>query len=130
MKNRLLMIDDDMDLAEEFITIFRANGFIVCHAGDGLTGKRELISDRYDILILDIRMPGCDGIEILEWIRDSGIKIEIIILSGMPSVQLWAEGNGKPEKADNAGLFELAFTVLDKPTHPDVLLRILKEIAE
>ena len=66
---RLLMIEDDARLAQMVTDYLGQSGFVVTHAGDGETGLERLPVVRPELVILDLMMPGIDGLEVCRRIR-------------------------------------------------------------
>jgi len=60
---RILLVEDDQDLAAFMSSVLRANGFDVTVAPDGKAGLEALEQRRYALIVLDLMMPGMDGIE-------------------------------------------------------------------
>ena len=79
MKGRVLVVDDDTALAEMLGIVLRGEGFDPVHCGDGeaaLTAFREV---RPDLVLLDVMLPGLDGIEVCRRIRgESGVPIVML----------------------------------------------------
>jgi two-component system response regulator MtrA len=79
MKGRVLVVDDDTALAEMLGIVLRGEGFEPVHCGDGeaaLTAFREV---RPDLVLLDVMLPGHDGIEVCRRIRaESGVPIVML----------------------------------------------------
>lgn len=65
LNNRILMIDDDREHCEELSNILTESGYVVSISHDGTAGKALAEKRDYDILLLDLRLPGASGIEIL-----------------------------------------------------------------
>ncbi|OGS45085.1 MAG: hypothetical protein A2539_05810 [Elusimicrobia bacterium RIFOXYD2_FULL_34_15] len=81
MKNRILVVDDDKELRDEIR--FCLEEYKVIEAGDGKEALRILRrANDIGLVLLDIRMPGMTGIELLEKIRETDQSIGIIILTG------------------------------------------------
>jgi len=66
MKPTMLVVDDDADLREFYRLELEDEGYDVDLAGDAGEAMEKLHDDRYDVIILDIRMPGMPGIELLQ----------------------------------------------------------------
>ncbi len=134
MKNRILIIDDDEDLAEELAESFSAHGFSVSRVNDGLNGKKELTANVYDFLILDIKIPGSNGFEILKWLNGSGIQIKTIVLTGMPlpdeSPPDESPENVQPQKSEEKMLLKTAAKVINKPFPTGMLIKLLENLKE
>src|SRR6476619_6463328 len=79
MRGRVLVVDDDTALAEMLGIVLRGEGFDAVHCGDGesaLAAFREL---RPDLVLLDVMLPGVDGIEVCRRIRgESGVPIVML----------------------------------------------------
>lgn len=66
---QLLLIEDNRDIAEMVHEYFETRGYTVDHAGDGITGLHLAVSQAYDLLILDLMLPGLDGIALCSKLR-------------------------------------------------------------
>ncbi|MBN1696109.1 MAG: response regulator [Spirochaetales bacterium] len=128
MNNRLLIIEDDLDLCEVLAESFEDEGYDVNHKQNGLEGKRELIENHYDFLILDIKIPGMNGFEILEWLKSSDIRIKIIVLTGMPLNEKISKYIND-EASMKGKLLEYADAVINKPFRTEVLISTLNTLA-
>ena len=83
---RLLLIEDDLKIASFIIKGLREAGFAVDHAVNGEDGLHLLLTEQYDVAIIDIMLPGINGLSIIERIRDNGINIPVLVLSAKRSV--------------------------------------------
>lgn len=80
---RILLIDDDADVRAMTAELLRRAGYCVVAANDGKAGKGLLLSGPYDLVITDIVMPLCDGLEFLRWLRSAGpAHVPAIAVSG------------------------------------------------
>jgi len=79
-KPDILLVDDDLELAGMLLEYLRNNGCTARHAGDGRAMDAELARDRPDLLLLDIMLPGEDGLSLTRRLRAQS-DIPIIILS-------------------------------------------------
>ncbi|MBY0278099.1 response regulator transcription factor [Candidatus Binatia bacterium] len=66
---RVLVVDDDVELVELVRDYLEGDGFAVAAVHDGVSGVEAALSDRYDILLLDVMMPRMSGLEVLGHIR-------------------------------------------------------------
>jgi DNA-binding response OmpR family regulator len=77
---RVLLIDDDKRLHELLTTYLEQNGFAVTGAPDGQRGLSALDSEPFDIVLLDVMMPGMDGLEVCRRIRAKS-RVPILMLT-------------------------------------------------
>ena len=78
---RLLIIEDDPDIGDMLDINLRDEGFLVELATDGLSGLHKLKAQTYDLLVLDLMLPGLDGLEICRQVRLMPHYLPIIIIS-------------------------------------------------
>jgi two-component system, OmpR family, response regulator len=78
---KILLIEDDVKIAEFIIKGLKLSGFAVDHEDAGDIGMERAVLDDYDLLIVDIMLPGLDGLSLIEKIRIKKINTPIIILS-------------------------------------------------
>jgi len=83
---KVLLIEDDADIALFVSKGLREAGYVVDEVSDGGFGLKRAQSGPYDIIILDLMLPGIDGLSILSEIRRVGIQIPVLILSARRSV--------------------------------------------
>ena len=81
---RLLIIDDDVRLGALLERLLKPEGFQVTLVTDGLQGVRRATSEVFDLLVLDVMLPGMDGFEVLRRIRSSS-KVPVIMLTAKGS---------------------------------------------
>ena len=80
MATRVLLIDDDTRMYELLAQYLGQNGITVAHAPDGGRGLAALEANAYDAVLLDVMMPGMDGLEVCKSIRAKQ-QIPIIMLT-------------------------------------------------
>ncbi|OZB93625.1 response regulator transcription factor [Paenibacillus sp. XY044] len=78
---RILIVEDEVNLAEALTQILKKNHYSVDAVHDGQTGLDNALSGIYDLLLLDIMLPGMDGITLLKTIRAEGIATPVIMLT-------------------------------------------------
>ena len=116
MTHRVLLVDDDTRLHELLSTYLSQNGFLVTGAADGRTGLAALESGTFDAVLLDVMMPGLDGIEVCRRIRAT---------SRIPILMLTAKG----DETDRVVGLELgADDYVSKPFSPRELLARLRAL--
>jgi DNA-binding response OmpR family regulator len=89
---RLLLIEDDRRIARFVKTGLREAGFVVDHTVVGEGGLHCLVTQSYDAAIVDLMLPGLDGLTIIREIRSQGVVTPILILSARRSVDERVEG--------------------------------------
>lgn len=114
---RLLIAEDELDLAEALTVFFEKNHFTVDAVHNGFDAYEYASTGEYDAVILDVMMPKMDGIQVLERLRQEGIKTPIMMLTA------------KGQKSDRITGFNAgADDYLPKPFDPDELLSRVRAI--
>jgi DNA-binding response OmpR family regulator len=116
MPHRVLLIDDDQRLFELLHTYLGGNGCELVHASDGPRGLAALEHGAFDAVLLDVMMPGMDGLEVMRRIRGR---------STIPVIMLTAKGDD-PDRV--VGLEMGADDYLPKPFNPRELLARLRAV--
>lgn len=83
---RILLAEDERSLSRVLVTIFQKNNYSVDAVYDGEEALDYLQSGNYDAAVLDIMMPGMDGITVLKRVRAAGNRIPILILTAKGEV--------------------------------------------
>lgn len=83
---RLLLLEDDPKISAFIEKGMRENGFLVDACKDGLDGLDLALTEKYDVAIFDIMLPGLDGLSVIEKIRGRNIDFPVLILSAKQSV--------------------------------------------
>jgi len=78
---KVLVIEDDAQISALVVNALRHAGYDMDHADNGLQGLEKSITGRYDLLVLDLMLPGLDGLELLERLRRLSQSIPTLILS-------------------------------------------------
>jgi DNA-binding response OmpR family regulator len=71
---RVLIIEDNRDLASNMFDFLETKGHVVDAAGDGITGMHLALVNEYDVIVLDLMLPGMDGITLCRKLREEGGK--------------------------------------------------------
>ncbi|HEX8637031.1 MAG TPA: response regulator transcription factor [Pyrinomonadaceae bacterium] len=114
--NRILIIDDDEELCElvsEFLTV---EGFTAVSVHDGAEGLRRAVSDEFDLVTLDVMLPGINGFDVLRELRQS---------SHIPVLMLTARGD---DAERIVGLESGADDYLAKPFNPRELVARIRAV--
>lgn len=84
---RILIADDEKNIRTTLSQLFGLDGISVETAENGLAAQRLLSEQPFDAVVLDLRMPGMDGLQVLTWLRESGPQIPAIMISAHGDVQ-------------------------------------------
>ncbi len=84
---RILVVEDERKIADALKKGLEAVGYQVTTAASGEDGFFCLTTEEYDLMLLDLMLPGRDGIEILQTIRKKGIATPILLLTGRDTVE-------------------------------------------
>jgi len=82
----ILLVDDEEVFTSNMSKLLTSRGYRVSAANDGDSAIRALQEDRYDVVVLDLKMPGMDGITTLKEIQRLGLFTETLILTGHGSI--------------------------------------------
>lgn len=83
---KILLAEDDAMLGSGMERGLRMAGFTADWMRDGQQAQAALRANGYDVLLLDIGLPGEDGLTLLRWLRDEGMKIPVLVVSARDSV--------------------------------------------
>jgi len=114
--SKVLLVDDEREFVQTLSErlLIREMGSAVAH--DGQSALELIAEDEPDVMVLDLKMPGIDGIEVLRRVKKTRPEVEVIILTGHGS------------EADRKTCMELgAFAYLQKPVDIDLLGNKLRE---
>lgn len=116
---RILIVDDEPNIRNSIAELCQAEGMEAETASNGLAAQKRLSEAHFDVIVLDIRMPGMDGTELLRWMRESGPSVPTIMISAYGEIQ------------DAVGAMKLgAVDYLVKPFDPDELLLRIRRAGE
>jgi DNA-binding response OmpR family regulator len=83
---RLLVIEDDRTIASFLVKGLQEAGFAVDHADDGRKGLALAVTEPYDAAVVDLMLPGLDGLRLIEDLRRRKVRTPVLILSAKRSV--------------------------------------------
>lgn len=89
---KLLLVEDEKKIADFVCAGFKEQGFLVEHTDNGNIGYAMASDGVYDVIVLDIMLPGRDGLSILKGLRKSGIETPIILLTARNELDDRIEG--------------------------------------
>ena len=114
--HRVLLVDDEETFAEILAERLAARGLVVHTCSSGEKALEQVAASAYDAIILDLAMPGMDGIETLKRIRTANPDLQIILLTGRATV-------GQSVEAMKLGAVDL----LEKPADISQLMHTIDE---
>lgn len=82
----ILLIEDNRDLAVNMFDYFEARGHTMDLAGDGISGLHFASTNQYDVLVLDLMLPGMDGLMLCRRLREAGKQVPILMLTARDSL--------------------------------------------
>lgn len=83
---KVLLVEDEYRMAQALQEILRQENYEVDYCADGVSGLEALESDIYDVVILDVMLPGMNGFEIVKHARKEGIRTPILMLTAKAEV--------------------------------------------
>jgi DNA-binding response OmpR family regulator len=84
---RVLIVEDDLEIANYVARGLRKSGFDVDCAKDGASGLRMALTAVYELAIVDLMLPGKDGLALIEEVRAAEVKMPVIVLSAKRSME-------------------------------------------
>jgi len=114
-KTKVLVIDDEEVVRLSHRRILAGERFNVETVLNGVEGLELLERQPVDVVLLDLRMPGMDGISVLKAIKEKWPEIEVVVITGYPSVETAKE-------AIQLG----AYDYLAKPALPDDIMKVTR----
>lgn len=119
MKPRILVVDDEEPIRKTMRMTLEYEGFEVTEAPSGVEAIQAVEQDPPDLIFLDIKMPGIDGLEVLEQLKEKSPSIQVIIISGHGNVETAVQ-------ATKLG----AFDFIEKPLETERILLAVRNAAE
>ncbi|XPV76594.1 MAG: response regulator [Desulfovibrio sp.] len=111
MSAHVLLIDDEVDFLEGLSERMKLRGMNVECSNSGTDALKRVTDDSFDAIILDLQMPGMDGLEVLKQIREKNDETQVILLTGHATVE-------KSISAMKLG----AMDFMEKPANLDMLI--------
>jgi DNA-binding response OmpR family regulator len=79
---KILVVEDDRAVAQTLQLLFSSYNYAVDIAADGKVGLQMVDAFEYDLILLDVRLPGLDGISVCQQLRTQGFQQPILLLTG------------------------------------------------
>jgi len=91
MTEKVLLVDDEEEFVDTLAERMRSRGMEVATSNSGGDALDLVDRDAYDVVVLDLQMPGMDGIEVLERIKQRRPDIQVVLLTGHATVEKGVE---------------------------------------
>lgn len=115
IKPTVLLVDDESELLDLYSTEFEYAGFSTLRASNGKEAYQLFQKEKIDVVVSDVRMPGGDGVELLEKIKKTAPNIPVILVTGYADITL--------DQAIKKG----AATLISKPADYDDLIATVQK---
>jgi two-component system, OmpR family, response regulator len=119
MSTKVLIVDDEANVRLNYRITLETEGYEVFEADSAASALQQLLEHSFAVAVLDMRMPGMDGLELLAKMREAGITVPAMIVTAYSDVP-------HAVKAMKLG----AIDFLQKPLRPEDLRRIVAEIVK
>jgi len=116
---KILIVDDEFSVRDSLTKWFKSDGYLAESAANATEALKKLQAGPWDIVFLDIKMPGVDGMELQQRIKNIDPDIVIIMLTGYASIDTAVKS-----------LKEGAYDYLTKPVDPDYLSHLIVKIIQ
>lgn len=103
----ILIVDDDAGVRDSIGAVLTDEGFTVRYAGDGVEALTRAAERRPDLVLLDVWLPGMDGIQVLEKLREGHEDLAVIVISGHGNIETAVRAT----KLGAIGFIEKPFTI-------------------
>ena len=131
MDNRILLVDDDEEICEEIKGILNDEGFRVTVVHDGIAAVKLFDSREFDLIILDLKIPGIPGIEILRHVKGKRPSAKVLVVTGRPVKDICDRDRNSDIFSDDPEqieLFDKADGFVGKPFDVEILLARIKTL--
>ncbi len=91
MSARILVVDDEDLFRQLLVSWLKSENYTVESAADGEEAIKMVQSNTFDVILLDVRMPGVDGIGVLKYVKEHYRGIEVIMLTGYEDIRIAVE---------------------------------------
>jgi len=119
-KLKVFIVDDDKTLCESLKNVLESEGYDVDTAFSGREALKKMDSGAFETVILDVRLPDVNGLEIYEKIKSVHPGLGVIFISGF----------SQNDSVDNTIMNKNTYTYLHKPFNPESLIKMLENIKE
>lgn len=86
-ETRILIADDDENIRKSLSELLTGDGYYVQTVEDGHAAIEAIVYDQWDLVLLDLKMPKMDGLEVLRRIKQSGSDVDVVVITGYSTVE-------------------------------------------
>ena len=126
MKKKILIVDDDQQMCEELLDMLRHEGYFVRAVTTGEKGLIALKETKFDLVILDLMLPGISGFDVLKKAKGLGTETKVLVVSGCFAKS--PDDKDQLKFDDNIEYLEKTEGFIDKPFNVENLLNKVKSI--
>ncbi|MBI5582235.1 MAG: response regulator [Deltaproteobacteria bacterium] len=87
MSEKVLLVDDEVEFLDTLSERMRNRGMEVSTSSSGAEALKKVEQESYDVIILDLMMPGVDGLEALKILKEKKPELQVILLTGHATVE-------------------------------------------
>ena len=116
MSDKILLVDDEEDFVETLAERMRSRGMDVSTSTSAIEAFKKIDKESFDAIVLDLQMPGIDGLKALKAIKEKNPKLQVILLTGQATIE-------KTIEAMKLGALDL----LEKPADIEILTEKIKQ---
>jgi DNA-binding NtrC family response regulator len=116
---RVLIVDDEPELTTTLVERLQFRGFDCKGVTSGQEALEQMDRDAYDVVVLDVKMPGIGGIEVIERLKEKYPRTQVILLTGHSSA-----------KTAESGLKLGAYEYVLKPVKLEILVEMIQKAAQ
>ena len=122
LQKTILIIEDSIDLADSLEDVLTLNGYRPLKANDGKTGLDLALTEKPDLILLDLRLPDMDGIEIIKHLKNDawGKNARILIITASDATE---------ESLMDSNIKDEDIIHKSRSSISDIVLRVEKELA-
>lgn len=128
MNKKIVIVDDDLDLCEELQEILIDEGFQVDVISSGSQALEFIKNKDFDLLILDLKLPDVDGIELLKKAKEKDFKNKVMIMSAKSVIKSIEEDMDDFDKEYKQEVSKLADGFISKPFDIEKFVKTVRNI--
>ena len=114
---KILVVDDEKDLAKMLAAILQIKGYEAKPCLDGYKAIEEVRSIHYNLIMMDIRLPGINGVEVFIKIKEIDPKVKVIMMTGFACEELLSEA-----------VKQGAYGYIYKPFKPERMFEMIEKV--